>query len=340
MAHIGIIGATGAVGQECIRLIHSLKIPYETLTLFASPGSDGQDMQIDEETYRIQTLQKSSFKDLHYALFCTNDTLSSNWIPTALKSGCTVVDFSPKYRLDPNFPLIVPEINGQLLLSEPSLITSPNCTATIALMALAPLHRAFRLKRFWLSSYQAVSGVGLKGKVELKKQIHNHLNHEPISADIFPAPIAFNVIPSIGSTSEDGYCEEENKIANECRKILNLPELKISATCVRVPTLRSHGMSINAEFENPICLKKAQNTLSEQPGLHYSESIEDPDYPLPIQMNNKLFCSASRLRIDTALDNGLAFWVCGDQLWKGAALNGIQILEALISKKQAPLSLA
>lgn len=331
MAHIGIIGGTGAVGQECVRLIRLLGIKHSSLSLFASSKSDGQEIQIDEEAYTIKSLEETSLRGLDYALFCTDSSLSLNWIPIALQSSCKVIDFSPSYRLDPDIPLVIPEINGHLLQKGPELTTSPNCTATIALMALAPLHKAFALKRFWLSSYQAVSGVGLKGKVELKKQIHSYLNHQPIEPIIFQAPIAFNLIPLIGSLGEDGYTEEEHKIANECQKILDLKNLKVSSTCVRVPTLRSHGISIHAEFERPLNLKTAQNALSNQAGLHYTETIEDPLYPLPLQTNNQIFCSVGRLRKDSALENGLAFWVCGDQLWKGAALNGIQILQQLIA---------
>ncbi|HLS27413.1 MAG TPA: aspartate-semialdehyde dehydrogenase [Opitutales bacterium] len=329
---IGIVGATGAVGQELVRLLVKRVFPASEIRLLASPRSAGKEINYEDFTGTVQETAPEAFEGLDVVIFSASGGISKELAPEAVKRGAIVIDNSSVFRLDDDVPLVVPEINGDALAEHKGIVASPNCSTSIAMMGLYPLHRAFGLKRFFASTYQAVSGSGAEGMEELEKQVRAHVAGESLAKEVYPHQIAFNLIPQVDSFMDGGYTREELKMLYEGRKILGLPDLKASTTCVRVPVMRAHSMSINAEFERPVDLEKATAALAEFVG---SEVIDDPEtqsYPMPIFYEEKVKCGVGRIRRDSALENGLAFWIVGDQLWKGAALNAIQIAEALVER--------
>jgi aspartate-semialdehyde dehydrogenase len=241
-----------------------------------------------------------------------------------------VVDNSSAFRMDPNVPLVIPEINAADVKSHHGIIANPNCTTAITLMALYPLHQAFGVKRIFASSYQAVSGTGAKAIAELKRQVEQLVAGQPVTKEVYPYQIAFNVLPHIDSFLPGGYTKEEMKMENEGRKIMHLPTFRASVTCVRVPVYRSHSIAVSAEFEKPVSVAAARAVLAKAPGLDLVDEPENKKYPMPLFTSEKYNCEAGRIRKDCALDNGLCFWVCGDQLLRGAALNAVLIAEELL----------
>jgi aspartate-semialdehyde dehydrogenase len=231
--------------------------------------------------------------------------------------------------MDPAVPLVIPEINPEAIRRHQGIIASPNCSTTVALMGLFPLHRAFGLKRYVAATYQSVSGTGRDAVQELDAQLHAWAKGEPPPRKVYPYQIALNVIPQVDKFGADGYTGEEAKMAAESRKILDLPKLPVSATCVRVPVVRAHSVAVNAEFERPVSVAAARAAIAAFPGAELLDEPGESRYPTPLAFSEQVKCGVGRLRIDTALDNGLAFWVCGDNLWKGAALNSIQIAELM-----------
>jgi len=232
--------------------------------------------------------------------------------------------------MDPNVPLVVPEINPADLATHKGIIANPNCTTAITLMALNPLHREFGVTRIFASTYQAVSGTGAKALMELENQVKQIVNHQEVTKEVYPHQIAFNVIPHVDSWLESGYTREEMKMENEGRKILHLPRFKASVTCVRVPVYRAHSIAVSAEFERPVTVEKARQILSHSPGIELKDEPTKNVYPLPLAVAGHYNCQVGRIRKDCAFDNGLCFWVAGDQLLKGAALNAVQIAEELV----------
>jgi len=328
---IGIVGATGAVGQELIRLLHERNFPLGELVLLASARSAGKEISWEGKTWTIKEATPEAFDELNLAIFSASGSISSSLAPEAVIRGCIVVDNSSAFRMDPAVPLVIPEINAHVLKNEkPGIVANPNCSTAVALMGLYPLHQAFGLKRFFVSTYQAVSGTGAAAIRELEGQTRALMAGEDYAPDVYPYQIAFNLLPHVDSFLDDGYTKEEMKMLNEGRKILDHPSLEVSCTCVRVPVLRAHSMSINAEFETPVSIAVAREAIE---GFSGSELKDDPSnlvYPMPIDYSEKVPCGVGRIRKDTALNNGLALWVVGDQLWKGAALNAVQISEALL----------
>src|SRR5437660_7159485 len=231
--------------------------------------------------------------------------------------------------MDSDVPLVIPEINGQDVKEHHGLIANPNCTTAVALMAIYPLHRAFGVRRVFAASYQAVSGSGARAIGELREQVKNALHDRPLTAEVYPHPIAFNLLPHVDAFLESGYTKEEMKMQNEGRKIMHLPEFRASVTCVRVPVYRAHSVAISAEFERPVSVERAREVLAKAPGLELVDEPQKNRYPMPLYTAGKDNCEVGRVRLDCALDNGLSFWVCGDQLLKGAALNAVQIAELL-----------
>ena len=269
------------------------------------------------------------------AIFSSGSQSSQEFAEVARRQGCVVIDNSSAFRMDADVPLVVPEINGDALETHRGLIANPNCSTAVALMGLYPLHKRFGLKRFIASTYQAVSGAGAAGVAELNDQTKTVLAeepHEPNPDSIFPHPIAYNLIPHIDDFREDGYTKEELKMSNESRKILGQPQLKVSCTCVRVPVYRAHSISINAEFEAPVNVPDAKEALEDFSGVELWDLPNALRYPMPINYTEKEVCGVGRIRVDHALTHGLAIWVVGDQLWKGAALNAIQIAEHLVKR--------
>ena len=327
---VGIVGATGVVGQELIRLLLERKFPCEGLRAMASSRSAGQTIEVGERTFTIKEAAPEQFADLDVAIFSAGAGVSKQLAPEAAKRGCLVIDNSSAFRLDENTPLVVPEINAEAIRKHQGIIANPNCSTAITLMGLYPLHAAFGLKRFVAATYQAVSGSGIAGMKELENQATSWANGEEYTVSEYPYPIAFNLIPQVGDFQEDGYAKEEHKMVDESRKILEQPALKISTTCVRLPVFRAHSIAIHAEFEKPVSLETAHENLKASDGvelLDANDANAELPYPMPLYYEERIPCGVGRLRVDTALDNGLALWVVGDQLWKGAALNAIQIAE-------------
>ena len=328
--HVAIVGASGAVGVEMIRTLERRNFPVGSLRLLASKRSAGKSLNFRGETLTIEELTPSSFEGLDIALFSAGGGISKEWGPEAVKAGAVVVDNSSAFRLDASVPLVVPEINAQDALSHQGIIANPNCTTAITLMALYPLHQAFGVERVFASTYQAVSGTGAQAIVELENQVRQLSQGEDVSPEVYPHQIAFNVLPHVDSFLAEGYTKEEMKLENEGRKIMHHPSFRASVTCVRVPVYRAHSIAISAEFQQPVDLQRAQDILSRAPGLDVVDDPQQNQYPLPLLASGKDHCQVGRLRVDCALDNGLCFWVAGDQLLKGAALNAVQIAELLV----------
>lgn len=326
---VGIIGATGVVGQEIIYWLNELRFPYDKLKLVASAKSVGKKLEINEKSYIIENLKEVIFDDLDLVFFCAGENISAEYIPKAVQRGCTVIDNSSFFRMDKDVPLIIPEINGSCLSEHNKIIANPNCTAAITLMALYPLHKAFGLKRIFASTYQAVSGSGYMGIEELNNQIKAWAWNEDTHHTVYPHPIAFNVIPQVGQFEKNGYTSEEVKMTNEIRKILIDPSIKVSTTCVRTPVWRTHSIAVNAEFEKTIDLEEAKDALNSFKGIKLLGFHDPSEYPMPLTFSKSMSCGVGRLRRDMAFENGLSFWVVGDQLWKGAALNAVQIAQSL-----------
>ncbi len=332
---IGIVGATGAVGQEIIKLLEKREFPASELRLLASSRSAGIELEALGQTHKIQETTPESFKDLDIAIFSAGSENSVKFAHEAVKRDCVAIDNSSAFRMDSSVPLVVPEINPQDLDGHQGIVANPNCSSAITLMAIYPLHKRFGLKKFYASTYQAVSGAGAMGPISLDQEVTEMVTGAPppnAQPSSFPHPIAFNLIPHVDQFREDGYTKEELKMRNESRKILSLPSLRVSCTCVRVPVYRAHSISINAEFSDSVNLPDAKQALSNFEGLEFVDNPEEMLYPMPIYSSEKENCHVGRLRVDHASDNGLALWVTGDQLWKGAALNAIQIAEEMIQR--------
>lgn len=327
--HVAIVGATGAVGVEMMKVLEKRRFPVGKLTLLASARSAGKKLPFLGEDVAIQELREDSFAGVDVALFSAGAGISRQYAPHAVAAGAVVVDNSSAFRMDDNVPLVVPEINGDDIGRHRGIIANPNCTTAITLMALWPLHIAFRVKRLIAASYQAVSGTGAQAIEELKQQVIALAAGTPVENKVYPHQIAFNVLPHVDSFLESGYTKEEMKMQGEGRRIMHHPTFRASVTCVRVPVYRAHSVAVNAEFERPVSLEKAREVLSKSPGLELVDDPASAQYPLPLNCAEKDDCQVGRLRYDCALDNGLAFWVAGDQLLKGAALNAVQIAERL-----------
>jgi len=328
--HVAVVGATGAVGIEMIKTLEKRAFPVGKLTLLASARSAGKTLKFKGTDVQVQELTKDSFGGIDIALFSAGGSISKEFAPIAAQAGCVVVDNSSAFRQDPAVPLVVPEINPEDCLWHKGIIANPNCTTAITLMALYPLHQAFGVTRIFASSYQAVSGTGAKALEELERQVEQIVTKKPVTKEVYPHQIAFNVLPHVDSFLPSGYTKEEMKMENEGRKIMHHPGFRASVTCVRVPVYRSHSVAVSAEFEKPVTVEAARAVLKQAPGLDLVDEPENKRYPMPLFTSEKYNCEVGRIRMDCALDNGLAFWVSGDQLLKGAALNAVQIAEVLV----------
>lgn len=331
--HIAIVGATGAVGEEMLACLAERNFPIGELTLLASARSAGQTRTFRGEEITIKELTHDSFEGIDVALFSAGGGISLEYGPSAANAGCVVIDNSSAFRMDPDVPLVVPEINPEAARSAPKkIIANPNCTTIISLMALYPLHKKFGLKSIIASSYQAVSGSGAAGIAELETQNKALAEGKEVTAEMmncYPVQIASNVIPHVDVFQEGGYTKEEQKMLHESRKILGVPDLKVTCTCVRVPVYRSHSVSITAQFEQPVDVASAQAEFASYPGIQLKDDVDNAQYPVPLDTTCKDDCLVGRIRKDQVVDNALAIWVVGDQVRKGAALNAVQIAEIL-----------
>jgi len=328
--HVAVVGATGAVGIEMLKTLEKRRFPVGKLTLLASARSAGKTLTFGGTQHTIHELRHDSFAGIDIALFSAGGSISREFAPIAAQAGCVVVDNSSAFRMDPKVPLVVPEINPADVKEHHGIIANPNCTTAITLMALYPLHRAFGVTRVIAASYQAVSGTGQKAIEELDRQVREVAAGQPATREVYPHQIAYNVLPHVDSFLPDGYTKEEMKLQNEGRKIMHHPGLRASITCVRVPVYRAHSVAISAEFEKPITPEAAREVLARAPGIDVVDNPAKNEYPMPLYVTEKYNCQVGRIRTDCALDNGLAFWVAGDQLLKGAALNAVQIAELLL----------
>jgi aspartate-semialdehyde dehydrogenase len=327
---VAVVGVTGAVGQTTLKLLEERKFPVRELRAFASARSAGKTVTFKGESVRVEAVGPDSFKGVELALFSAGSAQSKEYAPHAVRAGAIVVDKSNAFRMDPDVPLVVPEINPHTVRGHRGILACPNCTTIVTVMPLKPLHDAGRLRRVVATSYQAVSGAGVNGVEELRSQTLAWARGEAVVPRYFQHQIAFNVIPHIDKFADNGYTGEEIKLVNEVRKILELPDLPVSPTTVRVPVFTAHSVAVNAETEVRLGRERAREALAGFPGIRLWDDPADNRYPMPVLVEGQDDCYVGRIREDLSMPNALNFWVVGDQLRKGAALNGIQIAELLI----------
>jgi aspartate-semialdehyde dehydrogenase len=327
--HVAIVGATGAVGAELLRVLERRSFPVASLRPLSSARSAGKTVSFRGEAIRVAELDENSFAKIDIAFFSAGGDVSRKFVPGAREAGAVSIDNTSAFRMEPDVPLVIPEINGADVKQHRGVIANPNCTTAVALMALYPLHRAFGVKRVFAASYQAVSGSGQRATDELREQVAASAQDRQSTPQVYPHQIAFNVLPHVDSFLETGYTKEEMKFQNEGRKIMHLPDFRASITCVRVPVYRAHSVAVSAEFEKKVSVEQAHEVLAKAPGLELVDEPNKSRYPMPLTVAGKDNCEVGRVRIDCAFDNGLSFWVSGDQLLKGAALNAVQIAELL-----------
>jgi len=332
--NVAVAGATGAVGDVFLRILEERKFPIKNIRLLASERSVGKRLKFAGEEFPVELLSKDAFKGIDIALFSAGGSQSKEFADAAWADGAVVVDNSSAFRMEPDVPLVVPEINPEAIAQykQRGIIANPNCTTIIAMMPLKPLHDYGTLKRIVASSYQATSGAGGKAMAELIAQTKAYANGEAMEVKEFKHQIAFNVIPHVDAFLDNGYTKEEMKMTNEGRKILGIPDLRVSCTCVRVPVLTAHSVSVNAQFDKKITVAKAKELISKFPGCQVMDDPAGNSYPMPLFCAGKDDCYVGRIREDESAENCLNLWVCGDQLRKGAALNAIQIAEVLAQK--------
>ena len=327
--HVAIAGATGAVGTEFLKLLEARDFPMKSLRLLASSRSAGSKLKFRGENLEVEELTPKSFKGIDIAFFSAGGSRSKEFAPHAVDSGAVVIDNSSAFRMDEKVPLVVPEINPKQALEHQGLIANPNCSTIQMVVALNPIHRAANIQRVVVSTYQAVSGAGASAMEELKQQLRAWANDEPMKQEVFPTQIAFNLFPHIDVFQDNGYTKEEMKMVHETRKIMNAPNMQISATCVRVPVLRAHSEAVWVETEKPLSESEARELFEKEPGIVVQDERESGGYPTPWHITETQETYVGRIRKDISHPNGLTFWVVADQLYKGAALNAIQIAEVL-----------
>ncbi len=329
MKNVAIAGATGAVGGEFLKLMEARDFPIKNLKLLASERSVGKKLEYCGEQITVEELTPKSFKGVDLAFFSAGKGRSKEFVHHAVDSGTVVIDNSSAFRMDPDVPLVVPEINPHMAFKHNGIIANPNCSTIQMVVALYPLHKAATINRVVVSTYQSTSGAGAKGMSELLKQTSAWVNNEPMEVSVFPAQIAFNLFPHVDVFLENGYTREEMKMVNETRKIMDAPEMGISATCVRVPVLRAHSEAIWIETERKLTPQEAREILEKAPGIVVKDEPVAGGYPMPWDVDETVEIYVGRIREDFSHPRGLAFWVVADQLYKGAALNSIQIAEVL-----------
>ena len=327
--HVAIAGATGAVGTEFLKLMEARDFPMKSLRLLASSRSAGSKLKFRGENLEVEELTPKSFKGIDIAFFSAGGSRSKEFAPHAVDSGAVVIDNSSAFRMDEKVPLVVPEINPKQAFEHQGLIANPNCSTIQMVVALNPIHRAANIQRVVVSTYQAVSGAGASAMEELKQQLRAWANDEPMKQEVFPTQIAFNLFPHIDVFQDNGYTKEEMKMVHETRKIMNAPNMQISATCVRVPVLRAHSEAVWVETEKPLSESEARELFEKEPGIVVQDERESGGYPTPWHITETQETYVGRIRKDISHPNGLTFWVVADQLYKGAALNAIQIAEVL-----------
>ena len=326
---VAILGATGAVGTELIELLERRNFPLSQLKLLASPRSAGRTVSFRGESLTVEAVADGCFRDVDLVLASAGGSISKQWLPQAVEAGAVAIDNSSAYRLDPQVPLVVPEVNPEAAFQHQGIIANPNCTTILMAVAIYPLHRVQPIRRIVVSTYQSASGAGARAMEELKTQAQAILNGETPTPSVLPYPLAFNLFPHNSPISEGGYCQEEMKMVNETRKIFAAPQLAVTATCVRVPVLRAHSEAINLEFEQPFPREQACDILRTAPGVILQENWQSNYFPMPMDATSRDEVLVGRIRQDISHPCGLELWLSGDQIRKGAALNAVQIAELL-----------
>ncbi len=327
---VAVVGATGAVGNEMIAVLEGRNFPVGKLRLFASERSEGKTLEFEGSQIPVETLNDDSFKGIDIALFSAGAERSRIWAPVAARSGCVVIDNSSQWRMDPEVPLVVPEVNTHDLKWHKGIIANPNCSTIQMVVALKPIHDAAKIKRVVVTTFQAVSGTGMKAMDELLQQTTDLLSFKEIQKNVYPHQIAFNVLPHIDKFLENGYTKEEMKMVNETRKIMGDDSIGVTATTVRVPVFKGHSESVNIETAKKLTPNEVRSLLAKSPGITVFDAPEKNVYPLPIDVAGKDDVYVGRIREDESIENGINMWVVSDNLRKGAALNAVQIAEELI----------
>ena len=330
---VAVLGATGAVGTELLQLLDSRNFPLKELRLLASPRSAGKVITFQGQELAIQAVSADSFKDIDLVLASAGGSISKTWLPTAVEAGAVAIDNSSAFRMDPQVPLIVPEVNPDAAATHQGIIANPNCTTILMAVAVWPLHQVQPIKRLIAATYQSASGAGARAMEELKAQAQAILAGTDPPTDSFPYPLAFNLFPHNSPLDDRGYCQEEMKMVNETRKIFNDRDLQVSATCVRVPVLRAHSEALNLEFDRPFAVARAREILSQAPGVKVVEDWQKNYFPMPVDASGLDEVLVGRIRQDISHPCGLELWLSGDQIRKGAALNAVQIAELLAERE-------
>lgn len=337
---VAILGATGAVGTELLTLLEQRDFPVESLTLLASARSAGSTLLFKGEHLPVEAVNEKSFKNIDLVLASAGGSVSKAWAATAIASGAVVIDNSSAFRMDPTVPLVVPEVNPQAAAAHRGLIANPNCTTILMAVAVYPLHQVQPIRRIVAATYQSASGAGARAMEEVKTQAQAILQGQAPITELFPYPLAFNLFPHNSALNEQGYCEEELKMIYETRKIFGTPDLRVTATCVRVPVLRAHSEALNLEFDQPFDVAQARSLLSKAPGVTLVDDWQANYFPMPIDASGKDNVLVGRIRQDLSHPTGLELWLCGDQIRKGAALNAVQIAELLAQQNLIQPSIA
>ena len=327
---VAILGATGAVGQEMIKILQERNFPVGKLKPLASARSAGKTLKFRGEDVTIEEARDEAFEGVDIVLGAAENDIAKRFAPAIVKAGAVFVDNSSAFRLDPKVPLIVPEINPEDVKDHHGIISNPNCSTIITVTAVNALNALSPIRAMTASTYQAVSGAGAGGPIELMAEVDALREGKTYEPKVFSHQIAFNLIPQIGSEQFEGYTSEEMKMQNEGRKIMHLPELKVSCTCVRVPVVRSHSISVSLHFDKHISVKEAQEAIAKAPGCKLVDDLAKKEYPMPLDTSDQDIVFVGRIRPDLTDDKGLCLWCCGDQVRKGAATNAIQIAELLV----------
>ena len=329
---VGVLGATGAVGQEMMNLLEERNFPVGKLVPLASARSAGKTLKFRGEDVVIQEACDSAFEGIDIVLGAAENDIAERFAPAIVKAGAVFVDNSSAFRLNPDVPLVVPEVNPEDAKNHKGIISNPNCSTIITVTAVNALNKLSPIKSMVASTYQAVSGAGVAGMAELKNQLEALQKGEPAEVKTFAYQIAYNLIPQIGGEQCDGYTSEEMKLHFEGRKIMHLPEMTVSCTCVRVPVMRSHSISVQLKFDRPVSVEEAREILKDAPGVKLVDDLNAKQYPMPLDTSGQDIVYVGRIRPDLTDPNGLCLWCCGDQVRKGAATNCIQIAELLVKE--------
>ena len=327
---VAILGATGAVGQELLTLLEERSFPLKQLRLLASPRSAGQTVEFKGQSLTVEPVSAEALAGVDLVLASAGGSVSRQWAPVAVEQGAVVIDNSSAFRMDPAVPLVVPEVNPQAALTHQGIVANPNCTTILLTLALAPWAAMRPLRRVVVSTYQSASGAGARAMEELRQLSRTVLDGGEARSEVLPHSLAFNLFLHNSPLQANGYCEEELKMLNETRKIMQLPELSLSATCVRVPVLRAHSEAVNIEFEAPLSVAEARAALAQAPGVELIEDFETNRFPMPTDVTGRDPVAVGRIRQDLSHPQALELWLCGDQIRKGAALNAVQIAELLL----------